>query len=132
MHRTIRLFIIFAALAGIFSLTAPAATAAPGHPANGIWEATDPVDGSALTVRIAGPSDRARLVLFDDEATIACPVADSAAIAFGSGAWIGDSLDLTVRIRCLGEPNPGPVALNFSYDAATDTLTSGAEVYSRR
>lgn len=132
MHRTIRLFVVLATLAGLLVISAPAATAQPAtHPANGVWEATDPVDGSDLTLLVFGRRDRVRIVLFDDEATVACPVNDSAAVAWGHGRWVANSVDLTVRIRCLGEPNPGPVPLNFTYDPATDTITSGVEVYSR-
>lgn len=133
MKSTLIVLIAVVTAAATLAVASPIAGAQPpGHPANGVWEAIDPVDGSNLTVRVSGPSDRARLLLFDDRATIACPVRDSAAVAWGGGAWVGDSLDLTVRIRCLGEPSPGPVALNFTYDSATDTLMSGAEAYTRR
>ena len=132
MHKTIRALLAAALLAGFVVSTAPAAVAKGPNPANGVWTAIDPVDDSALTLLVTGSTSRGGIVLFDDRATVACPVADSAAVAFGRGSWSSDTLTVTVRIRCLGEPNPGPVELTFDYDAATDTITSGAEVYTRR
>lgn len=133
MHKkTIRALLAAALLAGLVVSTTPAAAAQGRNPANGIWTATDPVDDSALTLLVTGGMSRGGIVVFDDRATVACPVADSPAVAFGRGSWSGDTLTVTVRIRCLGEPNPGPVPLTFVYDADSDTITSGAEVYSRR
>ncbi len=122
------------ALVGSFAVASSPAGAAPPprHPAVGVWTAVDSVDGSNLTLTLRGGRDgRVRLLLFDDEATIACPVFDSPAIAVGRGQFVADDLDLTVRVICLGEANPGLIDIGFTYDPVDDEITSGGDTYSR-
>ncbi|NND73930.1 MAG: hypothetical protein HKN44_02885 [Ilumatobacter sp.] len=109
----------------------PTATAMGRFPANGTYTAVDVVDGSNLTLRIVGNERNARVLLFDDVATVACPDEFSAVIARGSGAWVDDELDVTLRITCLGEPNPPDFPLTFAYDEGTDTISAGGDTYTR-
>lgn len=120
-----------AAMLAAGALAATPASAMGRYPANGTYTAIDSVDGSNLTLRIGGNASNARLTLFDDEATIACPVANSAAIARGTGAWVGDDLTLTVRITCTGEPNPADVEVTFTYVPGSDEIVSGGDTYTR-
>lgn len=109
----------------------PAASAIGPYPANGTYTAIDVVDDSNLTLRVVGNETNARVLLFDDAATVACPVASSPAIATGSGAWVDDELAVDMRITCLGEANPPDFPLTFVYDAGTDTITAGGDTYTR-
>ncbi len=110
---------------------APSTAGAMPHPAAGLYTAIDSVDGSNLTLRVVGNASHARLVLFDDSATLACPASASAAVVVGSGSWDVNQLDVTVRIRCLGEANPPDLPLTFEYLPGSDTIVSGGDTYVR-
>lgn len=134
MSKILRVVLVVAMVGGlVFVFSSPGGAAPPErHPAVGAWTAIDSVDGSNLSLTLRGGVDgRVRLRLFDDEATLACPVFDSPALAFGRGQFVDNDLDLTVRVICRGEANLGLVALGFTYDPIADEITSGGDTYTR-
>lgn len=130
MKNLIRSLIVAGTIAGVGIIPAPAEAAA--HPAAGVYEAIDNVDGSNLRLTVVGSASRAQVILFDDEATVACPVNDSPALGVGSGRWAGNTLDVSLRVICLGEADPGSFPITYVYDPATDTIAAGGDVYTRR
>ena len=121
-----------AAVSASIGIAAPSPASAMGrYPANGTYTAIDNVDGSNLTLRVVGNEGNARVMLFDDVATVACPVKNSSVKASGSGAWVSDELAVTLRITCRGEPNPPDFAITYVYDSGTDTISAGGDTYTR-
>ena len=122
MNRIFGLGVIATLLGTSLVLGAPPATAAQG-PLAGTWTSTD-TDGSNQTLTITGSGRRAYAVTyFDDAATSLCDGAP--AMVNGSGRVDGDDLFTRGAAVCLpgGNRLRGVITIDYTYDAATDTLT---------
>lgn len=100
-------------------------SAAPKKLFIGAWEATDVVDGSHMVMGIGGGGGSGvyHLTLFDDMATLACPLTWASATAIGFGS--ADEYDLHVQglIRCPRERMTYSWDTTFVYDPSEGTLT---------
>jgi hypothetical protein len=122
MKRSIGLGLLTIGVAASTVLGAPPATAAQG-PLAGTWTSTD-TDGSNQTLTITGSGRRAYAVTyFDDAATSLCDGAP--AMVTGSGRVDGDDLFTRGAATCLpgGNRLRGVITIDYTYDAASDTLT---------
>lgn len=122
MNRIFGLAVIATLLGTSLVLGAPPATAAQG-PLAGTWTSTD-TDGSNQTLTITGSGRRAYAVTyFDDAATSLCDGAP--AMVTGSGRVDGDDLFTRGAATCLpgGNRLRGVITIDYTYDAASDTLT---------
>lgn len=116
-------------LIGALALALPAA-AAPESAFTGRWYATDPVDGSNLTLTIRSNGDGTlSLRLFDDRATAGCPATAGAAFASGTGTISGDQLTYSGSGLCPSERHTFPFGGTLTYDGAANTLTD-SDAYS--
>ena len=139
MNRIFGLGVIATLLGTSLVLGAPPATAAQG-PLAGTWTSTD-TDGSNQTLTITGSGRRAYAVTyFDDAATSLCDGAPAmvtgsgrvdgrpvvvVALVPGWGGVAGDDLCTRGAATCLpgGNRLRGVITIDYTYDAASDTLT---------
>ncbi|MGA9534127.1 MAG: hypothetical protein WBR18_15525 [Anaerolineales bacterium] len=109
-----------------------ASAAAAGSPFTGLWRSTD-IDGSSQQLMIGGGGATQHVVYLDHGASVCgwTPGAHGpAAIARGIGTEAGGILSASMPVICLTHPpsSIGSYDFEFSYDAATDTLSDGSGV----
>ena len=114
---------VIATLLGTSIVLGPLPATAAQGPLAGTWTSTD-TDGSNQTLTITGSGRRAYAVAyFDDAATSLCDGAP--AMVNGSGRVDGDDLFTRGAATCLpgGNRLRGVITIDYTYDAASDTLT---------
>ena len=101
----------------------------------GDWSASDPADGSHMTLHIALQEGAYNVVLTDEQAT-ACGLDSEgrptvAAELDASGTLLGDVLRTTVTsLRCLSQPPTSralDLSIDYEYQLDTDTLTDSLQ-----
>jgi hypothetical protein len=104
----------------VFAAAVPAG-AATASDVRGVWTGVDSVDGSDLTLIVAGFGTTFRVIYFDNDATAAC---DSVpALLAGSATLSGDTLSGTISGICFDGTAIGPFGLEWLYDAESGTLS---------
>ena len=110
-------------------LAAPPAQAQ--DPFTGDWSASDPADGSHMTLHITLQGGAYNVVLTDEQAT-ACGLDPEgkptvAAELYASGTLLGDVLRTSVTsLQCLSQPptsRPLNLTIDYEYHVDSDTLT---------
>lgn len=122
MNKTLLSIAAGAIFACVSAMLAPSAWAASGGLA-GRWSSVDG-DGSTQTLSITGSGGQAYAIVYDDEsATGACSGAPARIV--GPGFVDGNDVVMEGTLVCLpgGNPFRSRLAIGFSYDAGTDTLT---------
>jgi hypothetical protein len=108
---------------GVAVVAAPPASAKPGNLA-GSWVSVD-LDGSNQTLRIKGAGNHVYAMFYRDDRTSGICGGTPAKVT-GRGVAEGNELAARGTLVCLpgGNPLPGQrVAVQYHYDAGTDTLT---------
>lgn len=102
-------------------VAAASAASADSSAFGGRWASTD-LDGSNQSLDIRGASNGHRAMSMYDDAAGICGGAP--ALVSGAGTISGTTITMRAAIACLpgGNPLPGRVSVEFSYDAGTDTL----------
>lgn len=120
-HVTRKLILVPLFAIGMLLGSAMPASAATASDVRGIWTGVDSVDGSDLTLVVAGSGTTFRVVYFDDDATEAC---DSVpALLAGSATLSGDTLSGTISGFCFDGTAIGPFGLEWQYDPESGTLS---------
>jgi predicted amidohydrolase YtcJ len=116
----------------------PGATPAPAAQADpfvGDWSATDPADGSHMSLHVALQGGAYKVVLTDEQAT-ACGLDSEgrptvAAELDASGTLLGGVLRTAVTsLRCLSQPPTSralDLSIDYEYQLDTDTLTDSLQ-----
>ncbi|HEX9890898.1 MAG TPA: hypothetical protein VGB28_02405 [Actinomycetota bacterium] len=110
-----------ATVAGLLALSValgPSAGAAPPDPFHGAWKSID-TDGSNQNLSFGGGGTTRQVRLFDD---FASGCGGGIATARGIGTVAGDSLDVTLSVRCANGTFIPDTPVTFTYDGGTDTL----------
>ncbi|WP_076263559.1 hypothetical protein [Intrasporangium flavum] len=124
MKRTRTALVLGASLAVLTPVAASTASAA-GGPLAGTWSSVD-TDGSNQTLYVMGTGSHAyAMVYVDDAATGAC--GGSPAKVTGPGYTFGDDVVMVGALTCTpgGNPFRTRIALTYTYDGASDTLSDG-------
>lgn len=118
---------------------APAPAGAP-DPFIGAWAATDPADGSSMSLEIGRAGDTYNVILVDDKAGVcgldAAGQPSIAARIAAPGLVNGNVLSTSVTtIECLSDPPTSlqrSLTLDYTYQSATDTLLDSSGAVWRR
>ena len=109
--------------------TPPTATGQPADPFVGDWIATDPTDGSAMTLHVTQTGSGYTVVLSDDRAAI-CGSSTGAEIKASGTATGGVLTTQVTALTCQSSP-PHTLdrhpTIRYTFDPATATLTDDAQ-----
>ena len=122
MKKTLLSIAVGVVFACVSAILAPTAWAASGGLAD-TWISVDR-DGSTQTLTITGSGGKAyAMVYVDESATGACNGAPARIV--GPGVVDGNDIVMEATLVCLpgGNPFRSRLAIGFSYDAGSDTLT---------
>lgn len=119
--RHVRLLLAAALIGGLVVIPAAAWAASPAD-VNGSWESVDRRDGSNQVMEVSvNPALRARVVLFDDFATVC---GGGSVLARGNGSLAGDVITINfTNIKCENGTKVGPITVTYTYNAALNKLT---------